>query len=419
MTKSSLLLIAVIASLDTIRGEDVYCYEDDEFTLCATVIPKGKEHILKFRAKPFSEGPKIKFVTGDIPFAKQRGQGQCWVPKRPVSAKDEKDFYGLSEIIGLSWFAPEKIKVCPGKDIITIIDTTDDNNRLVLTNGRSAMWKRQKRRALDPPRRNKRIPPQVLVKMRNPLPSGDPYVRQGISHGRSTLSSDRPHAPESTSHGMPMGKFCNAEPIGSLDSLWVDLRESGGLVKASFFFVSPVDFFETGSKKVYVTGFLPLSRSSPVPGEPGLSLWNVERGSMDPATIESLDKTLEFVGKTTGIPSLATDNIHILFDEDRRKMTALLGDSPGTPALWIALTDLAQDKHRRSRTELLVPEERELPNGNVCVAIMKKDSFGGTHLQGEKCTYTWKETNAKRLQPTDSIATLGPVLGSREALMEL
>ncbi|KAF4733988.1 hypothetical protein FOZ63_026472, partial [Perkinsus olseni] len=54
-----------------------------------------------------------------------------------------------------------------------------------------------------------------------------------------------------------------------------------------------------------------------------------------------------------------------------------------------------EDKHRRSRTELLFPEERELPNGNVCVAIMKKDSFGGTHLQGEKCTYTWKETNTK------------------------
>ncbi|KAF4690296.1 hypothetical protein FOZ60_000365 [Perkinsus olseni] len=28
---------------------------------------------------------------------------------------------------------------------------------------------------------------------------------------------------------------------------------------------------------------------------------------------------------------------------------------------------------------------------------MKKDSFGGTYLQGEKCTYTWKETNTKRL----------------------
>ncbi|KAF4684622.1 hypothetical protein FOZ60_007640 [Perkinsus olseni] len=139
---------------------------------------------------------------------------------------------------------------------------------------------------------------------------------------------------------MRMGKFCNAEPISSLDNLWVDLREGGGLVKASFFFVSPVDFFETGSKKVYATGFLPLSRSSLVPGGPGLSLWSVERGSLDPATRESLDKALEFVGKTTGIPSLATDSVHILFDEDRH-MTALIWDSLGTPALWITLTDLA------------------------------------------------------------------------------
>ncbi|KAF4755362.1 hypothetical protein FOZ62_009597, partial [Perkinsus olseni] len=127
-----------------------------------------------------------------------------------------------------------------------------------------------------------------------------------------------------------MGKFCNAEPISSLDNLWVDLREGGGLVKASFFFVSPVDFFETGSRKVYATGFLPLSRSSLVPGGPGLSLWSVERGSMDPATRESLDKALEF-----------SDSVHILFDEDRRNMTALIGDSLGTPTLWIALTDLA------------------------------------------------------------------------------
>ncbi|KAF4683782.1 hypothetical protein FOZ60_008631 [Perkinsus olseni] len=93
----------------------------------------------------------------------------------------------------------------------------------------------------------------------------------------------------------------------------------------------PVDFFETGSRKVYATGFLPLSRSSLVPGEgPGLSLWSVERGSIDPALVESLDKALEF-----------SDSVHILFDEDRRNMTALIGDSLGTPTLWIALTDLA------------------------------------------------------------------------------
>ncbi|KAF4690295.1 hypothetical protein FOZ60_000364 [Perkinsus olseni] len=357
MTKSSLLLIAVIASLDTIRGEGVYCYEDDQFTLCATVIPEGKEHILKFRAKPFSQGPKIKFVTGDIPFAKERGGGQCWVLKRSVPAEKRKKLYGLGEIIRLSWFAPEKVKFCPGKDIITIIDTTDDNNRLVLTNVRSATWESQKKKALDPSRSNKRmqsqrapkIPPQLLARMRAPLLSGDPFVQGSTSHERSTassghphvqegishydgitVSSGRPHAPESTSHEMRMGKFCNAEPISSLDNLWVDLREGGGLVKASFFFVSPVDFFETGSRKVYATGFLPLSRSSLVPGGPGLSLWSVERGSMDPATRESLDKALEF-----------SDSVHILFDEDRRNMTALIGDSLGTPTLWIALTDLA------------------------------------------------------------------------------
>ncbi|KAF4711352.1 hypothetical protein FOZ62_028449, partial [Perkinsus olseni] len=142
---------------------------------------------------------------------------------------------------------------------------------------------------------------------------------------------------------MPMGKFCNAERTSGLASFWVDLREDGGLVKATFLFANSVDFSETGSRKVYVTGLLPMSRSSLVPGRPGLSLWGVDRGSTDPALVGSVDEMLEFVGNTTGIPSLATDNIHILFDENSRNMAALFGDkdSLGTPALWLTLTDLA------------------------------------------------------------------------------
>ncbi|KAF4684623.1 hypothetical protein FOZ60_007641 [Perkinsus olseni] len=34
---------------------------------------------------------------------------------------------------------------------------------------------------------------------------------------------------------------------------------------------------------------------------------------------------------------------------------------------------------------------------------MKKDSFGGTRLQGEKCTYTWKETNTKYEGPVTTL----------------
>ncbi|KAF4683785.1 hypothetical protein FOZ60_008634 [Perkinsus olseni] len=314
-----------------VTGEDVYCHKTSKYKLCATVSSAKNQHLLNFKAKPFSKGPKIRFATGDLPFVYQRDNG-CWIPRGPVTDAHEEMFSGVREITKLPWMVLKNIKVCPRRDGMLIIDAAKRSRRVFLTNIRSTA--EEKRRLEDAFR-----PLPANRKRKRPGGAGITEPRP-LERGGDALSSGHR---ESFSRGMPSGHFCNAEPVGGLTKLLVTLSNDGETVNASLLFFGDKPLAAVGMKRVHVISSLPLSSSSLVPGRPGLSLWSVERGLADSAHIESTEKILEAVGKEASIPLLDTKNLHILSDENSGSIGDFFGSSDvlGTPALWVPLARTA------------------------------------------------------------------------------
>ncbi|KAF4713924.1 hypothetical protein FOZ62_031316, partial [Perkinsus olseni] len=320
----------VTALFVPVTGEDVYCHKTSKYKLCATVSSAKKQHLLNFKAKPFSKGPKIRFASGNLPF---RGQGdnRCWIPRGPVTDAHEEMFSGVREITKLPWVVLKNIKVCPRRDGMLIIDAAKRSRRVFLTNTRStAEEKHRLEDAFRPLLANrKRKSPGVHITEPRPL-----------ERGGDALSSGHP---ESFSRGMPIGHFCNSQPVGGLTKLMVTLSNDGETANASLLFFGDKPLAAVGMKRVHVISSLPLSSSSLVPGRLGLSLWSVERSLADFAHIKSTDKILEAVGKEASIPLLDTKNLHILSDENSGSIGAFFGSSDvlGTPALWVPLARTA------------------------------------------------------------------------------
>ncbi|KAF4678862.1 hypothetical protein FOZ62_031259 [Perkinsus olseni] len=310
MTRSRLpLIMAMSIFSELVQSDDVYCHNEAQYKLCVTVRSAEEDPSLQFGVTTFSKPPR-KFVTEDMPFV-WNTDDQCWIPRDRGS--------------------PEGRRAASG-DVITIFDTADESNLLVLTNIRASAKKRRPSLALgavQPSRKRKRV-------------SAPTTPSRQFNKGRGAASKGRANPRKGRSHGMPMGKFCNAEPIHGLASFWVDLMGDYKTVNGTFHFYGSEPSPETGFKELRSTGSLPLARYSLAHG-PGdeVALWSVARELTEDRFIDSANDVLETVGKEAGLPSLNVDNIHIAFDQASKSMAAVFGseDTFGSPALWVALND--------------------------------------------------------------------------------
>ncbi|KAF4728607.1 hypothetical protein FOZ62_010702 [Perkinsus olseni] len=315
MTRSRLpLIMAMSIFSELVQGDDVYCHNEAQYKLCVTVRSAEEDPSLQFAVSTFSE-PARKFITKDMPFVWDRVD-LCWIPRDRSSAEGRK---------AAAW-------IRKSRDVITIFNAADESNSLVLTNIRASAKKRRRSDTLgtvQPSRKRKRVsapttPSRQLVK------------------GRGAASKDRVNPRKGISHEMPMGKFCNAEPIRGLASFWVDLLGDYKTVNGTFHFYGSEPSPETGFKELRSTGSLPLARYSLAHGPSDeVALWSVARELTEDRFIDSANDVLEAVGKETGLPSLNVDNIHIAFDQARMSMVVVFGseDTFGSPALCVALND--------------------------------------------------------------------------------
>ncbi|KAF4662045.1 hypothetical protein FOZ61_002796 [Perkinsus olseni] len=310
MTRSRLPLIMAMSIFpELVQSDDVYCHNEAQYKLCVTVRSAEEDPSLQFGVTTFSKPPR-KFVTEDMPFV-WNTDDQCWIPRDRVSGKGRRAASG---------------------DVITIFDTADESNSLVLTNIRASAKKRRRSYTLgtvQPSRKREGVSAPTT-------PS-----RQSVK-GRGAASKDRVEARKGISHGMPMGKFCNAEPIHGLASFWVDLMGDYKTVNGTFHFYGSEPSPKTGFKELRSTGSLPLARYSLAHG-PGdeVVLWSVARELTEDKSINPANDVLETVGKETGLPLLNVTNIHIAFDQASMSMAAVFAseDIFGSPALWVALND--------------------------------------------------------------------------------
>ncbi|KAF4744780.1 hypothetical protein FOZ63_019226, partial [Perkinsus olseni] len=194
-----------------VQSDDVYCHNEAQYKLCVTVRSAEEDPSLQFGVTTFSKPPR-KFVTEDMPFV-WNTDDQCWIPRDRGSAEGRRAASEIRRTAKLEWFYFSTLKVCPGGDVITIFDTADESNLLVLTNIRASAKKRRPSLALgavQPSRKRKRV-------------SAPTTPSRQFNKGRGAASKGRANPRKGRSHGMPMGKFCNAEPIHGLASFWVDL----------------------------------------------------------------------------------------------------------------------------------------------------------------------------------------------------
>ncbi|KAF4757410.1 hypothetical protein FOZ63_027954 [Perkinsus olseni] len=331
MTRSRLPLIMAMGIFsELVHGDDVYCYDEAQYKFSVTVRSAEDDPSLQFEVTTFSKPPR-KFVTEDLPFVWDRVD-LCWSPRDRGSAEGRNAASGIRRSAKLKWFYFSTLKVCPGGDVITIFDIADESNLLVLTSIRGSAKKRRRSYTLgtvQPSRKRKKV-------------SAPTTPSRQFNKGRGAASKGRVNARKGISHGMPMGKFCNAEPIHGLASFWVDLMGDYKTVNGTFHFYGSEPSPETGFKELRSTGSLPLARYSLAHG-PGdeVALWSVPRELTEDRFIDSANDVLETVGKEAGLPSLNVDNIHIAFDQASMSMTAVFGseDTFGSPALWVALND--------------------------------------------------------------------------------